>query len=442
MKCFSKMVFAGYVLTAAAAGLHGQDAPVAVPAGRRASDHINDDLPRWVRVNGEYRVRFEGIDGIGFRSASDAFLLSRIRINASLIPLSWLRAGIQAQDAQVMARNGGPDGAPFEDTFDVRQAYVELGNPEITTFGMRMGRQELAFGEQRLVGHAGWLNTARSFDAVRATYRNSFVRIDAFAAAVVDVREGEFNKRTDGNNVHGAYAVLNTLVPRASVEPYVFWRLSRRVRSEAGTLDKLDFHTVGLRWVGRLPAGFDYNMDVAAQIGSLGPDDVQAWAGHWLAGYTIAAKYTPRVIAEYNFATGDDDPADGRREAFDHLYATAHDKYGLADQVGWKNVHHIRTGAELKPTPKLALSGSYHSWWLASARDGLYNAGGTLLARAGDGSAGRHVGQEADIQAVYSINAQIQISGGYARIFPGTFLQQTTPGNSHNFSYAMISHLF
>jgi F-type H+-transporting ATPase subunit a len=60
--------------------------------------------------------------------------------------------------------------------------------------------------------------------------------------------------------------VLSTLVPKGTVEPYVFWRLARGVRSEAGTFDELAFQSVGVRWVGKLPANFDYNEDVFQQL--------------------------------------------------------------------------------------------------------------------------------------------------------------------------------
>ena len=40
-------------------------------AGRRyikqVSDHVNDHLPEWMKFNGEYRMRVEGIGGSGFR---------------------------------------------------------------------------------------------------------------------------------------------------------------------------------------------------------------------------------------------------------------------------------------------------------------------------------------------------------------------------------------
>src|SRR5206468_615672 len=162
-----------------------------------------------------------------FRTANtDAYGLGRARFNTTLIPTSWMKFQVQMQDAQVGFKNSPkPDGPPFEDTFDVRQGYVEFGNVEGGKFALRAGRQELVFGEQRLVGHLNWVNTARSFDAIRASYRNASYRIDAFASSVVNPRDDKFDRRTDGNNFHGAYAAFGKLVPKATIEPYVFWRV-------------------------------------------------------------------------------------------------------------------------------------------------------------------------------------------------------------------------
>jgi len=153
-------------------------------------------------------------------------------------------------------------------------------------------------------------------------------------------------------------------------------------------------------------------------------------------------RFKPRILAEYNYASGDKNPRDGKRGTFDQLYPTAHDKYGLADQVGWKNTHHLRAGVELKPRSKWLVMEKYSSWWLASPRDALYSAGGVVLARVQDGSAGRFVGQELDSQAVYTLSKQIQIAGGYAYLFPGTFLKKATPGRAYSFPYLSFSYLF
>ena len=110
---------------------------------------------------------------------------------------------------------------------------------------------------------------------------------------------------------------------------------------------KLDQKTAGVRWVGKLPLGLDYGMEMATQFGSLGHDHLHAWAGHWLIAKRFAnIASTPRILAEYDYASGDNDARDGQRGTFDQLYPTAHLKYGLTDQVGWRNIHDVHAGVE------------------------------------------------------------------------------------------------
>ena len=109
------------------------------------------------------------------------------------------------------------------------------------------------------------------------------------------------------------------------------------------------------------PARLDYNVEMDLQRGSLGPDSVRAWAGHWQIRETLPGSKTPHLTAEYNYASGDADPADGIRGTFDQLYPTAHDKYGLADQVGWRNIHHVRIGFDITPIKATPITVNYHS---------------------------------------------------------------------------------
>ena len=408
------------------------------------SDELNRELPKWLRFSGDYRARLEGFTGGAFKpDNSDAYLLNRFRINMMIKPTSWLKFYAQGQDARVWGKNQNPAAPPFQDTMDLRMAYMEIGEAEKGVAVLRVGRQELVFGEQRLVGHVSWLNTARTFDAVRATFHYKGYKLDAFASSVVNVKDGEFNKRADGNNFHGLYGSMDKLVPKAVIEPYGFWRLSPRLTTETGARGNLDSKTVGFRWVGKLPMNFDYGTEMARQIGFLGTDDVDAWAGHWVIGYTAAnIHYKPRLFGEFNYASGDKTPGDGKRGTFDQLYPTPHDKYGLADQIGWRNIEQARAGVEFKPRPKWALSSSYHSFWLASARDSLYAASGAAVARSINGTAGTHVGQELDGQVMYTLSKQVQIGGGYAHFFTGEFLKNTTPGKSYNFPYVMFGYAF
>jgi hypothetical protein len=416
--------------------------PPAVALDRKPSEYLNERLPQWVQFSGEFRLRWEESGTSGFNSPEDSYLLGRTRFNLAIKPLPWLTFFGQSQDARAFFANVPHPGSPYQDTWDIRQAYVQIGDAKNGPVALTAGRQEINLGDERLVGSSNWTNTARTFDAARFSLHHAGYRLEAFAASVVDQHDQELNHHTKGNNLHGLYGGLDSLVPGATIAPYLLWRLaplSLSGATEHGGRGKLNEKTAGVRWTGKLPGGFDYNVEMAKQFGSFGLDGIDAWAGHWVAGKKFASlKWQPRLFLGYNYASGDANPADGTRGTFDQLYPTAHGKYGLTDQVGWRNIHDPHIGLDLKPAGKLAITGGFHDYWLASARDGLYNSSSTLVARSADGSAGRHVGEELEVYGLYSVSKAISFGAGYGRLFTGEFLNRTTRGHDYNYAYTML----
>jgi hypothetical protein len=238
------------------------------------------------------------------------------------------------------------------------------------------------------------------------------------------------------------YAASAKVIPQAAVEPYVFWRRDKNLRSELTTVGTLSQTTMGARVAGKLPARLDYGVEMAMQRGGLAADSVHAWAGHWQIRESLPGAGAVKLTSEYNFATGDDDPTDGERQTFDQLYPTGHDKLGLGDQVGWRNIHHLREGFEFSPFKVTPISLNYHSWWLAEKTDGLYASSGTQIARVPGGAASSHVGQEIDVQVTRPLTQQLQVAAGYAHMFTGAFLKQATPGASYSYPYVMVTYVF
>lgn len=405
-------------------------------------NRANEVMPAWLRVRGEFRERMEGFDGAGFvEDRTDLYYLSRVRLNATITPSRLLSFQVQGQDARVARKTVGAVGAPFKAPIDLRMAFADVGDAK-SRIAARVGRQELVFGEQRLVGHVSWLNAARTFDAAKVTFRAPAFSVDAFGASVVRIMDGAFDRSGNGNRFAGAYATAPKLIPLGSVEPYLFWRRDENLRTETAAFGDLAQTTVGVRLAGRLPARLDYGVEMAMQRGSLGTDEVKAWAGHWQLRETLPGAAAVRLTGEYNYASGDKNPADGVRGTFDQLYPTGHDKYGLADQIGWKNISHLRGGLEFTPVKGLPVTTNYHSWWLAETRDGVYTAGSAPLARVTSGASSRHVGQEIDVQVARALTPQLQLAAGYAHIFTGSFLKQATPGASYSHPYVMATYVF
>jgi hypothetical protein len=397
----------------------------------------------WLHIGGQLRARAEAYQNGGFRpDNSDEYILTRVLLNAGVHPTAKTLLYVEGMDARGPWKNKSPEGPPFRDHADLRQLYLQVGADKDPLM-FRGGRLEMTLGDGRLVGALPWANTARTFDGGRGMVSGNGYRVDAFASSVVKVDQNKFDKHVPGNNFYGAYGSLTKLGPKVSLEPFVFWRRQSGLTNEAGTPGTMNFGTYGVRAFGKLPSSFDYDTQMALQSGSLASESIGAWAGHWLLGYTFpAASLKPRLFAEYNQATGDANPTDNKKETFDQLYPTGHDKYGLTDLVGWQNMKHVRAGFDLAIAKGWLATTRYSHYSLASARDALYTGGGAVLARSPNGTAGTDVGQEIDFIAGGKINPSLGLSTGLGYFAPGKFLKNTTPGKPYTYPYVMLTYDF
>jgi hypothetical protein len=408
------------------------------------SEKFNQLLPPWLRFSGEVRERFEGYTGSSFKpNSTDDYVLDRLRIGVLIRPTHWLSFFGQMQDARVWARN--PALPPYQNTWDIRQAYVEIGSTEGNEgFSVQGGRIEMNYGNGRLIGNSWWTNVSRSFDGVRATFHDGPFKVDVFTTSVVIVRDGVIDHHNQGNNLNGIYGQLKNPVKNSIFEPYGFWHVQPDATLKSGKLGHLDQFTWGLRFLGTLPKDFDYRTEMAIQRGTLGPSEIRSWMGHWTGGYTLRKLWwQPRLFVEYDYASGDNNPKDASEySTFDPIYPSTHDKLGLADQIGWRNIRDLRFGQEFKISRKLTVGTSIHDFWLANAHDSLYPTRGSVVAKDPTGNSGTHVGEEFDVQAVYKLTRQTQLGAGYGRLFTGEFLNRTTKGIDYNYPYMLAEYVF
>ena len=236
-------------------------APIS-PASVASSDmwqpvaELNKQLPGWLQFGGSYRIRVEDQDGLSYKNVSDTHALGQFRFDTTIKPVIWLSFYGQIQDSRLYLNGPVAKTPPNQNTWDIHQAWGELGSTEKYHFKVRVGRQELAFGEQRLVGISPWLNAPRVFDAVLASVVFTGVRVDTFASSVVNSVDGQLDHHKQGNPFYGIYGSLGKLVPKAVIEPYVFWRLAPVGYAAAyanGLKGKLDEKTYGFRFAGKLP---------------------------------------------------------------------------------------------------------------------------------------------------------------------------------------------
>ncbi|HVP47086.1 MAG TPA: alginate export family protein [Bryobacteraceae bacterium] len=396
--------------------------------------------PKWLKFGVLERNRMEAPFGVGFKKGADQLYdLNRVRLDVTLKPESWLQFVVQGQDTRAFAYKG-PAGS-MQDPVDLRQAYVQVGDGERSGYMARVGRQEMNYAGGWLISPSDWGNTGRTVDGAVVSYKKTGLKLDVLTASAMLPDPNRFDRHRPGDRMSGAYGWLDKLVPRASIEPFLFYRTQLNVVSELGHHGEADSFNGGVRMVGRLPGRFDYSTLIVSQWGSYAGDGISGLGGAHSIGWTLnSSSWKPRISAEYDHASGDHGSKDGSRETFDQCYGGYHYQLGIADRLGWRNSRNRRVGFEFTPLAKLKVVTDVRDLSLATVADSLYDASGAKSV-SNPKATSTHVGVELDSYAAFQLTNTASIGGGIGHLFPGAYLLQSGKGG-YTFPYLMVTKKF
>ncbi len=311
----------------------------------------------------------------------------------------------------------------------------------------RVGRQELDFGSQRLLGAAEWANDRNTFDGVTAVWKSKSWDVETFwtlpvpfartAAAVRDFRPPDSTERFSG-----VFATWHEVTGH-TVDLYAL-RLERakQVRGGDAPLVPFDANTVGGRWLGR-QGQWLWEAEGAYQFGRHSGDVQAAGFAVGGVGYDFSClPWQPVLWLYYDWASGDSDPDDRRRGTFNQLFAHAHKYLGVTDVLGRQNIEDVNFSLVVKPAERFALSVEGHVFRLASARDSLYNNGGAPLRTDRTGRAGDDVGREVDFNVRILLTPHADLLISYGHFFAGKYLSNTGAGRDANALYTQLGFRF
>lgn len=309
-----------------------------------------------VTFSGEMRTRSEWDKPAG-PGIADIFTLLRSRLGARVDAAKGVRLLIQVQDSRVLGAEGNPAAAAIE-SFDLHQGYLELYSPwRHSNVALRAGRQEIALGNERLIGAANWTNTGRAFDGLRLTLTQATLKsggagwdITAFGATVEE-RGRHFGQSTSTSTastpaearvadhiVVGAYGA-RALPARAVAELTLLGDEAGRYRGFTNA-NRTTLHArlrsprvsiVSADVEGALQFGHQTDSSAA---GAGRRQDVHAWMGAVRIGTPVSENMRGSLTLGADALSGDDTPHDTRYSAFSTLYATNHQYYGLQDAIG------------------------------------------------------------------------------------------------------------
>jgi len=398
-------------------------------------------------LGGEFRVRIESETNKAFGAVeptNDTFQLYRYFLHADVRYQDVFRLFVQGVVVHDEDRDRPLRGID-ENIGDLQQLFFDLrvcGGAERPVI-LRVGRQDLQYGAQRYVSPLDWASTRRRFDAVKLFWTYPDWKVDMFYAKPVVVQRRQHDRFNEDFDFYGLY-VTYTGIPRHGLDLYAFAvdNTGAPVNPNGNAGDKSTY-TVGSRFWGKT-AGFDYEAELAGQWGHWAGDTVQTWSVSATGGYTfpnLACK--PRIGLGFDWASGDDNPTDGKVGTADQLFPLGHKYLGYMDLIGRQNITAARVDLTAWIVPNSVKGAiAYHAFWLSDPEDALYHAGGGVVRRDATGSSGREVGQELDLTVKWKLDVHSSVLVGYSHFWDDNFITNTGPSEDPDFFYVQYQLKF
>ena len=360
---------------------------------------------REISLSGQIRPRYEFREPLrDGTEATEAFTSMRVRAQLSAALASDVDAMIQFQDVRFFGEEQNTLTDYNADNFDVHQAYIHLRQLGGSRHALKIGRQAVAFGGQRLIGAVEWTQQGRVFDGLRLSLAPSWGKVDVVAIQLAEAKSAQFS---DDAYLAGIYATSGDLD--------MFGLYDRA--SGAPTTDRA---TLGLRLEGQR-AAYTYRLEGSYQTGTHRGEDVAAFMFGGRVGRPFGRL---KLDLWYDYLSGDSNPNDGETKVFDTLFATNHKFYGFADRFLNIPVHTKGLGLQ-----DFALKGSVP----LSTRTSLAVHGHSFFTAA----KGEHLCEEVDLTLSYQYRPNVAVVGGLSQVVSDDAMAEVN-GLKGNMTFAFL----
>ena len=390
--------------------------------------HAQFKLEAELRPRFELRHGFKTLHPKGAKPA--AFISQRTRMNVGY-KIKKFSFYLSLQDVRVWGD------VPQLNTSDnsglsVHQAWGEIMFDE--KFSLKLGRQEIAYDDQRIMGSVGWAQQARSHDAALLRFNNEKIKFDL-----------GFSFNQDAENVNGT--TLTTPNTYKSIQ-YAWlhkdWQHFQAsflfLNNGMQFIDEIDSDNNETRFSQTIGTHLNYKLGTVGLISNLYYQFGKDVSNNNLSTYLLAleANYNPSQLWTLTLGTelqsGNDNgaPSNGDNNAFTPFYGTNHKFNGLMDyfyvgnhanNVGLVDTY-INTTLKVNESSKLHMA--FHN----------FAAAAELSA-----STSNQLGNEIDIVYSYRFDKDVIFKAGYSQLFPSEgmeILKNNFDENNNYFAWLMV----
>ncbi|HJZ41888.1 MAG TPA: alginate export family protein [Bacteroidales bacterium] len=386
-------------------------------------------------LGGEIREQLRYFNHVNFgdvtsgSSDQDLYLQHRFMLHADLRVNRNLRLFTQVNSCHVTGKNT-PSPQVDRDDLGIMQFFADIGLHAAIPIRLRLGRQEFAFGPERMLGLRNGPTIRQTFDGVRLTLGSNRVSGDFFVVQPVSYQFGVFdNSRRNNEFVYATYWQLS-LKDENFLDLYYFGVQSENIILVNDTA-RDNRHSAGIRF-SKETGAFWYDAEFTFQSGHHSKNTIRAWQFSSLLSYSWQdLSWRPRLQIREAIFSGDKKPGDDVLNTFRPVSAKPpiHDLV----PVGPANLVAMSPEAEINLFGDAFVLLSYYAVWRFSANDGMYPPNVREMTREPDSPGeerGKTITKGIAAEFSWDINkhTNILVFGGLFRA--GEFIRNTGTGRN------------
>jgi hypothetical protein len=405
---------------------------------------LDSVLPERLSIAVEFRARYEYLDQQFrvTRTGEEDLVVLRTLIHTRLRVLPWFTIGAELEDSRGYLSRHTLVTRGMVNSAELLRAYGELTIPDVAggTFKSQAGRITMDVWNRRFVARNRFRNTINAFTGIDLRWSDDRGRsLRGFWTLPVQrlpvdprrLQENDIEFDDETLDVQFWGVLIGSKLPWFGEGGWFLFGLHEDDTNKLPTRNR-SLYTPGFRLFKERRAGrFDYLLEVAFQGGRsratpVSPTTLEHFAHfeHAELGYTFDGAWLPRIAVQYDYASGDKDPDDGRNQRFDTLYGARRFDFGPTGIYGPFARSNINTPGirfQVRPYRGLFAFASYRAFWLASARDVWV----TTRVRDPAGRSGKFVGSQLEFGVRFSPSpGNLILESGYAHLFSGEFVHK------------------
>jgi hypothetical protein len=313
-----------------------------------------------------------------------------------------------------------------ENQLSLHQAFIDYKFSK--HISVRAGRQEMGYGNNRILTFREGPNTRLTFDALILKYTNKKRKIDLLAVTPVVSKQFIFDDQSFKESVMGIYGT-EYFIPKKLLMDYYALNFNSDTRRYNFVSGKENRQTFGLRFFSQ-NAVLNYELESTYQTGTFNNSKIRAYAFSTDVNYVINKKNNFIIGVGANYISGDKDKTDNNLNTYNLIFSKP--SYGLAAPIGSSNIVNVNPYIKISPTKKLNLYAGVYFLNRQSNQDGTYSPGMAQVRPTTANlflSSKKGIGTQYAIETGYTLNKHFFFAIDAAYLKAGNYVKETGKGD-------------